>query len=183
MIKIIIGTSGTGKTTFANYIFGEENSLVSITSRDKRYGEIEGKDYYYVDRETFESQIESKKVFEYTEYANNYYGLTIDEVKKQLKNPKAFVIIDYNGAKQLIELLNRWNESYIILYFQADYDIIKERMTSRGDSLDSIQKRLKQYYIDEENNKTLLTQDNVILINANLPFKEVVSNYKYISKL
>lgn len=183
MIKIIIGTSGTGKTTFTNYIFGEENSLVSITSREKRQGEIEGKDYYYIDKKTFESLIDSKIVFEYTEYANNYYGLTIDEVKRQLKNPKAYVIMDYNGAKQLIELLNKWNESYMILYFQADYDTIKERMVSRGDSPDSIEKRLKQYYIDEENNKILLTQENVVLINANLSFEEVISKYKYISQL
>ena len=183
MIKIIIGTSGTGKTTFANYIFGEENSLVSITSREKRQGENEGKDYYYTDRKTFESLIDSKIVFEYTEYANNYYGLTIDEVKRQLKNPKAYVIMDYNGAKQLIELLNKWNESYMILYFQADYDTIKERMTSRGDFPDSIGKRLNQYYIDEENNKTLLTQENVVLINANLSFEEVISKYKYILQL
>ena len=63
---------------------------VSMTTRNKREGEIEGVDYYFRTREEFEALIEAGEMLEYAEYVGNYYGTPLSYVQKHWTKGKMF---------------------------------------------------------------------------------------------
>ena len=75
MIYILVGGSGAGKTSLGEKLRENgTNKIVSHTTRKMRVGEVDGKDYYFVSRDEFMAV----EKLEYEEYANNYYGISLD---------------------------------------------------------------------------------------------------------
>ena len=78
LLVILSGPSGVGKGTVRAAVFKQEDCeyvySVSATTRSARPGEIDGKDYFFVKREEFESLIANQALLEYAEYVGNYYG-------------------------------------------------------------------------------------------------------------
>ena len=71
MIIVLLGKMATGKDTVINIIRNKITNmptLISHTTRPKRRGEINGKDYYFVDNKTFESMIERGEFIEFRSY-------------------------------------------------------------------------------------------------------------------
>ena len=104
----IVGASGTGKTTIVNHLVDEYDRvgvLVSHTTREKREGEVHGRDYYFVDDVDFVKKTKLEKV----EYAGNKYCLSYSEVMGKLASEEygvLLVITDYHGLEQLNLLFN-----------------------------------------------------------------------------
>lgn len=76
-IIVIVAPSGTGKSTLLNRLKKEVPSLkwsVSCTTRPMREGEVDGVDYHFIDRDTFENYIEANEFIEWAAVHNNYYG-------------------------------------------------------------------------------------------------------------
>ncbi|MCF7889653.1 guanylate kinase [Candidatus Bipolaricaulota bacterium] len=102
---VITGPSGVGKTTIMDHTLGSDGRLaysVSHTTRDKRPDEVEGEDYYFVDREVFERFRKEDKFLEWAEIYGDYYGTSrkeIDRIKSEGRDP--FLDIDVQGAEQL----------------------------------------------------------------------------------
>lgn len=102
---VITGPSGVGKTTIMDQVLGRDERLaysISHTTRDKRTDEVEGEDYYFVDREEFERFREEDRFLEWAEVYGDYYGTSrgeIDRIKREGRDP--FLDIDVQGAKQL----------------------------------------------------------------------------------
>jgi guanylate kinase len=81
MKKIIItvtGPSGTGKSTLFEKILGKENEITSFTTRERRVkaGEIDGIHYHFITKEKFNELKENGGLFEKSEYAGEFYGIT-----------------------------------------------------------------------------------------------------------
>lgn len=102
---VITGPSGVGKTTIMDRVLGRDERLaysISHTTRDKRTDEVEGEDYFFVDREEFERFREEDRFLEWAEVYGDYYGTSrgeIDRIKREGRDP--FLDIDVQGAKQL----------------------------------------------------------------------------------
>lgn len=95
-IIVITGPSAAGKTTLINkYISNHPEVLfaVSHTTREKRSGEIEGKDYYFIDKEKFEEMINEGKFLEWANVHEHYYGTSFEEIDKA-KDKKSVLILD-----------------------------------------------------------------------------------------
>src|SRR5436190_18391372 len=98
---IIAGGSGTGKTTIENLLVRDPNivKLVSTTTRLMREGETEGKDYYFISPEKFQTELKQGKFLEHVIYDGNYYGIegkSIDVIlETQKKN--GVIIVDIEG--------------------------------------------------------------------------------------
>ena len=137
VILVLVGVSGSGKTTLANALEATGvPKLVTTTTRPKRDGEVEGKDYYFRKM----SEMSNIAFIENTLYNNYLYGLTIDTVEEALDHHDIVsVVLDKNGAAALKEVYPFYTK---IVFLEISEDEIQKRMVNRGDSLENIQQRL-----------------------------------------
>lgn len=106
LLIVISGPSGVGKgTVLKEFIDDPKLALtysVSMTTREKRAGEVEGVNYYYVTREEFEKAIEDGKLLEWTEFVGNYYGTPLDKVEELRQQGKNVLLeIEVDGCRQI----------------------------------------------------------------------------------
>ena len=84
VLLVISACSGTGKSTVARRLLEAYPGLrlsVSHTTRAPRPGEVDGRDYYFVDRSGFEARIAANELVEWAEYAGNLYGTACSTVE------------------------------------------------------------------------------------------------------
>ena len=109
-IIILSGPSGSGKTTLHKALLGTEAlkgtlvKSISATTRAKRKGEKEGKDYLFLEEETFARRIRRGYFLEWEKVFNNYYGTPKIQVLKLLKKGKHVLLcIDVKGAERVTQ--------------------------------------------------------------------------------
>ncbi|MBF0726154.1 guanylate kinase [Enterococcus gallinarum] len=145
LLIVLSGPSGVGKGTVRKAIFESDDNdfqySVSMTTRNKREGEIEGVDYYFRTREEFEALIEAGEMLEYAEYVGNYYGTPLSYVQKTLDQGKdVFLEIEVQGAKQVKEKVP---DGVFIFLTPPDLAELRSRITGRGtDSAEVIDERM-----------------------------------------
>lgn len=107
LLIILSGPSGVGKGTIRKRIMDDPTLKlvysVSMTTRTIRPGEVEGKDYYFVTPEAFQSAIDQRDLLEWAEFVGNRYGTPkakIEALRQQGKN--VLLEIEINGAKQVM---------------------------------------------------------------------------------
>lgn len=146
---IISGTTCTGKGTVIQELLNRNSNLslsVSYTSRKKRDGEIEGKDYYFINKEQFEDKIKSDEMLEYEiVHQDHYYGTPKKEVKKLLDTGKNVILeLDVKGAQHVKEM---FPETILIFILAPSMEIVKERIKARGkENNEQIIKRFQAAY-------------------------------------
>ena len=146
LLIVLSEPSGVGKGTVRKAIFESDDNdfqySVSMTTRNKREGEIEGVDYYFRTREEFEALIEAGEMLEYAEYVGNYYGTPLSYVQKTLDQGKdVFLEIEVQGAKQVKEKVP---DGVFIFLTPPDLAELRSRITGRGtDSAEVIDERMR----------------------------------------
>ena len=146
LLFILSGPSGVGKGTVRKALFEKEgNELkysVSMTTRTMRSGEVDGVDYFFRSRETFEQLIEEGKMLEHAEYVGNYYGTPLDYVNETLDHGyDVFLEIEVQGAMKVKEKVP--NGIFIFLT-PPDLGELKARIIGRGtDEMSVIDERME----------------------------------------
>ncbi|MBP8692566.1 MAG: guanylate kinase [Enterococcus sp.] len=146
LLIVLSGPSGVGKGTVRKAIFDSEANdfqySISMTTRKKRIGEVEGVDYYFREREEFEQLIASGEMLEYAEYVGNYYGTPLSYVQKTLDQGKdVFLEIEVQGAQQVKEKVP---DGVFIFLTPPDLAELRSRITGRGtDAPDIIDERMR----------------------------------------
>ena len=80
---------------------------VSHTTRKPRQGEVDGRDYHFVDRATFEAMVEADAFLEWAKVHDNFYGTSREEVFPRLEQGIDVLLdIDVQGAEQVIGALS-----------------------------------------------------------------------------
>ena len=109
-ILVLSGPSGAGKSTIINAAsdqIGEYYFSISTTTRRPRKGEVEGRDYFFVSRESFEEDIKAGNFLEYAQVHGNYYGTSLTPVREALKANKLVIFdIDVQGHRLVRKKLN-----------------------------------------------------------------------------
>ena len=127
------GPSGSGKDTVLRQLIANRDDVkvsVSMTTRKKRNGEIDGKDYYFVDKEYFKKKISENKMLEYAEYADNFYGTPKDPVDEMLKEGKAVILeIEVQGAEKI---RNIYPDVISIFLMPPSVRVLEERLRGRN---------------------------------------------------
>ena len=115
---------------------------VTSTTRSKRDGETEGKDYIFISQNEFKKQIELGGFLEWAEVYGNYYGVPRDQVKSALKTGSDVIIkIDVQGAQTIKKLAPM---ALYIFLAPPDTDQLEKRLTERmTESPESLTLRLK----------------------------------------
>ena len=148
MLIVLSGPSGVGKGTVRKAIFAQDNNKfdysVSMTTRQMRPGEVNGKDYYFVTKEEFEKEIAEGGMLEYAQYVDNYYGTPLKYVNEMLDEGKdVFLEIEVKGAMQVREKVP---DGLFIFLTPPDLMELRQRLVNRGtDDLDVIDMRMQNY--------------------------------------
>ena len=145
LLIVISAPSGTGKSTLCHMLlkaFPDMEFSVSYTTRKPRSGEINGKDYFFVDRETFEKMIEEGDFLEWAEVYGNLYGTSKSQVTKALEAGKDILLdIDTQGA---LQVKKNFPEAVLIFILPPSLIELERRLRSRGtDNEETIEKRLR----------------------------------------
>ncbi len=100
---IVSAPSGTGKTSILKRVIDQVERLefsVSHTTRPSRKGEQEGRDYHFVNHQTFERMIEEEAFLEWATVHDNYYGTALEPVEEKLRHGFDVILdIDVQGAE------------------------------------------------------------------------------------
>ncbi|QEZ88765.1 guanylate kinase [Aliarcobacter cibarius] len=144
-ILILSGPSGCGKSTLLKEIYKNIDNYyfsISTTTRAPRTGEKDGVDYYFVNKESFEKDIEDGNFLEWAKVHDNYYGTSLKPIVEALNEGKLVIFdIDVQGHKIVRKKLNSQVTSVFIT--TPSLTILKDRLYSRNsDSKDIIEKRL-----------------------------------------
>lgn len=134
LLIVISGPSGVGKGTVRKALFDMEGHnldySVSMTTRPIRPGEVDGKDYYFVDQKEFERKIENNEMLEYAQFVNNYYGTPIDKIEAKLDEGKEVVLeIEVEGARQVKK---KMKDAVFIFIAPPTKQALYDRLIKRG---------------------------------------------------
>ena len=132
ILFIISGPSGAGKTTIVKGVLENLEDVafsVSYTTRPKRKGEEEGKDYFFVDEEAFKGLIRKNELLEWQEVHDHFYGTSKHYVKSQMdKGANVLLDIDVKGAKSIKRQLK---DCVLIFVAPPSFKELKERLIKR----------------------------------------------------
>lgn len=147
LLIVLSGPSGVGKGTVRKHIFENYNNdfdySVSMTTREKREGEVEGVDYYFRTKEAFEQLIEEDGLLEHAQYVGNYYGTPLKYVNETLDAGRdVFLEIEVQGALKVRE---KMPEAIFIFLSPPNLEELESRIVGRGtDNSETIGKRMNK---------------------------------------
>ena len=105
LMLVLSSPSGAGKTSICDRLLQQEVELilsVSATTRKRRPGEVDGKDYHFLSTLEFETRINNSEFLEYAKVFGNYYGTPSNLVEKSLKSGVDVLFdIDWQGTQQM----------------------------------------------------------------------------------
>ena len=166
ILIVVSGFSGAGKGTLMKQLVQAYDNYalsVSMTTRNPRPGEQEGKEYFFVSRDKFEEKIAQDGLVEYASYCDNYYGTPREYVEKQLEMGKDVILeIEIQGALKVKE---KFPTALLLFVMPPSAVELKKRLEGRGtESREVIDKRLKRASEEAEG----IEQYDYIVINDKL---------------
>jgi len=147
MMFVLSSPSGAGKTTLSRMLVAESPALqmsVSATTRPKRPGEIEGKDYYFVGQARFDAMVANGELLEWANVFDNRYGTPRAPVEAALSAGQDVLFdIDWQGTQQLRS--RSPNDVVSVFILPPSVTALEQRLHTRAqDSDEVIRGRMKK---------------------------------------
>ena len=141
---ILSAPSGTGKTSLIEALSQTDIDLslsVSYTSRSMRLGEVEGRDYYFVERKIFEQMLERGEFLESAEVYGNLYGTSQKWINKAIDSGQDILLeIDTQGAQQVRRF---FSNAVSIFVLPPSIKVLETRLRNRNqDCEEAIARRM-----------------------------------------
>ena len=182
IIVVLSSPSGAGKTTLVKKISIENNFKISIshTTRKPRTNEVNGKDYFFVNKEEFKNLVDKGEFLEHAKVFDYYYGTPKQPVMNALKDGKDILFdIDWQGTQLLMNSVQ--DDLVKIFVLPPSAKELEKRLLKRNqDTEDTVKKRMSMasdeishyaeydYIIINENFDKSLKRINSILIAEGL---------------
>ena len=130
---IVSGPSGAGKSTVVFKAINGRDKMcfsTSVTSRKPRPGEVDGREYFFIDAARFEQMVQNDELLEHAVYVGNYYGTPRKFVEDKLSDGESvFLDIEVQGARQVKE---KMPDAIMIFLIPPSLGELKKRLESRG---------------------------------------------------
>jgi guanylate kinase len=145
LLFVVSAPSGTGKTTVVERLAQVTPDLAlsrSYTSRGIRAGEVDGVDYNFISRSTFEAMIAADQFLEWADVFGNLYGTCGEDATRELAKGRDLVlVIDVQGARQV---RTRCTGTVGIFVLPPSFEVLEQRLRGRSkDSEEAMQRRLQ----------------------------------------
>ena len=163
---VISGPSGAGKSTVVfKAIEGRDDVCfsTSVTTRKPRPGEVDGREYFFIDRERFAEMVAKDELLEYAEYVSNCYGTPRAYVEEKLaEGLNVMLDIEIQGARQVHA---KMPEAVMIFIDPPTLEELRRRLEGRGtDTAEAIEGRLsraRQEYREADFYDYIIVNDDV----------------------
>jgi guanylate kinase len=137
---VLSSPSGAGKTTLSRMLLEADRTVelsVSVTTRRKRPGEVEGRDYHFIDRPAFDAMVARSELLESAEVFGNCYGTPRKPVETALTRGRDVLFdIDWQGTQQLREKAGRDLVSIFVL--PPSIPDLEKRLRTRAQDSDEV---------------------------------------------
>ncbi len=172
-LTVLTGPSGVGKGTIVRKILNSHSDVwlsISATTRQPRSGEIDGKDYFFLEKKNFQEIIDKEGFLEWASFSNNFYGTPKKIVKEKIEEgTKVLLEIELEGDRQIRK---SFPEALQLFLAPPNLDELEKRIRGRAtESEEAIRDRLSIA------NKELMAKKefDAVVINDNIEkaFKEI----------
>ena len=137
-LVVVSGPSGVGKGTVLKYVLERDDFVysVSATTRKPREGEVDGVNYFFIEKDKFESMIANGEFIEYACYNGNYYGTPKFFVEDMLSKGKNVILeIEVQGAVQVKKIVP---DATFVFIAPESREILEARLRGRGTETDDV---------------------------------------------
>ena len=139
ILIVLSGFSGAGKGTLMKELMKAYDNYalsISMTTRNPRPGEVDGREYFFSTRETFEEKIAQNGLIEYAEYCGNYYGTPRDYVEEQLAKGKDVILeIEIQGMRKVKQMFPEMLPLFVTPPSAAE---LERRLRGRGTETEEV---------------------------------------------
>lgn len=147
-LLVLSGPSGSGKGTVCNRLMDRNKDVVfsvSTTTRGPREGEVDGKNYFFIDEDEFKEMVKRDEFLEHARVHNNYYGTPKDFVVEEIdKGDIVLLEIDVQGAMQVKD---NYENAVFVFLLPPSMKELENRIVNRGtETKEDIETRLKNAY-------------------------------------
>ena len=144
ILVVVSGFSGAGKGTLMKELLKRYDNYalsISATTRAPREGETDGKEYFFVTKEQFEKMRDERKLIEYAQYVNNYYGTPKEYVEQKMAEGKDVILeIEIQGD---LKVKKRFPDALLLFVTPPSAEELRRRLVGRGtETLEVINARL-----------------------------------------
>lgn len=130
---VLSGPSGAGKSTVVNLAMKDRDDFcfsTSVTTRKPREGEIDGREYFFVDLETFDEMVKNGELLEHAEYVANNYGTPRKYVEDKLESGINVILdIEVQGARQV---KSNMPDAVMVFIIPPSLEELRRRLENRG---------------------------------------------------
>lgn len=145
LILVISGPSGVGKDAIIGKLREVRENIhfvVTATSRAKRQGEIDGKDYFFVSKEEFLSMVEREELLEYALVYGDYKGIPKQQIREYMAKGYDIVLrVDIQGAATLRRILGQ-SAIFIFLVAESESALVKRLIDRRTETKETLMVRV-----------------------------------------
>jgi len=169
LMLILSSPSGAGKTTISRLMLERDQNLtmsISATTRSMRPGEIDGKDYHFVDNAEFTQMVNNGDLLEHANVFGNYYGTLKTPVEKALASGCDVLFdIDWQGTQQLADNDNAKKDLVSVFILPPDIVELENRLRTRAQDPEEVVQQRMSKAADEMSH---YREYNYVIVNKNI---------------
>jgi guanylate kinase len=167
---VLSSPSGAGKTTISRALLKNNEDLtisISATTRPRRAGEVQGKDYFFVSKDEFRDMADSGKLLEHAKVFDNYYGTPREPVEKALSSGKDVIFdIDWQGTQQLAEIAR--NDLVTVFILPPTRAELEKRLRHRSRETKETEEQIRGRMSKAESEMSHYLEYDYVIINTDI---------------